>query len=374
MALNLDRLTLYQFDLPLKHRFETSFGVQTARTVLLAKVIGEDGASGWGECTAMEQPLFNHETVESARAVIRDTIVPRLAALKLSRADEVEPALKFIRGNRMAVAAVENAIWDLEAKRLGTPLWRHLGGCRESIETGVSIGLQPTIEQLLAKVEMELAAGYRRIKIKIKPGADLELVKAVRDKHPDILFSVDANSAYSLADAGLFQEMGKYNLLMIEQPLAAGDIVHHAELQSRLETALCLDESITSLYDAETALGQRACRIINIKLGRVGGHSEARRIQSLAADNGIPVWCGGMLETGIGRAHNIAMSTLEGFTLPGDVSASARYWTEDVIEPEVTVAKDGTISVPSGPGIGYAVKESMIEGLSTRTEVFAFRA
>lgn len=373
MTLNIKKLNLIEIEMPLKARFETSFGVQTARTILLAKLTDSNGVSGWSECTAMEQPLFNHETVESARSVIRDTILPALIDRRPTSAAEVEPSLRFIRGNRMAIATVETAMWDLEAKQQGVPLWRHLGGTRDVINTGVSIGLQPSIEQLLAKVELELSSGYQRIKIKIKPGSDIELVKAVRAKYPDILLSVDANSAYDLdKDVELFKQMGAYNLLMIEQPLAAGDIIDHARLQKQITTPLCLDESITKLDDARQALEEDACRIINIKLGRVGGHSEAKRIQAFALERGIPVWCGGMLETGIGRAHNIAVSTLPGYSLPGDVSASARYWAEDIIQPEVTVKSDGTITPPETPGIGFTVKEDLIRKLAVREDEFEF--
>ncbi|HYJ90606.1 MAG TPA: o-succinylbenzoate synthase, partial [Pyrinomonadaceae bacterium] len=259
--------------------------------------------------------------------------------------------------------------WDLEAKLAEKPLWQHLGGTRSEINCGVSIGLQSSIDVLLEKVSREVDSGYQRIKLKIKPGRDMELVKAVREKYPDILLSVDANSAYRLErDVELLKQLDDFDLLMVEQPLAAGDLVDHAKLQRKLKTAICLDESITCLADAKHAIELGACRIINIKLGRVGGHSEAKAIQEHAADNNIPVWCGGMLESGIGRAHNIAMSTLPGFTLPGDVSASARYWDEDIIVPPVVVDSKGKITVPSAPSIGYAVNEDLVEKLTTRRE------
>ena len=269
----------------------------------------------------------------------------------------------------MAVGGVEAAIWDLEAKRGNTSLWQHLGGTRESINCGVSIGIQKSPEILLEKVTHELQSGYQRIKLKIKPGQDIELVKIIRSNFPNILLSVDANSAYRLdRDIAIFEQLDEFGLLMIEQPLAAGDLIDHAKLQKRLKTSICLDESIASFRDAQHALELESCRIINIKLGRVGGHSQAKLIQEFAAKKGVPVWCGGMLEAGIGRAHNIAMSTLPGFTLPGDVSASARYWEEDIIVPPVTVSSEGTINAPTGPGIGYAVNEKKIEELTVRKE------
>jgi O-succinylbenzoate synthase len=274
----------------------------------------------------------------------------------------------------MAVGAVETAIWDLEAKLLDKPLWQYLGGTKNVVSCGVSIGLQKSPEILLEKVARELESGYQRIKIKIKPGHDIELVRAVRKEFPDITLSVDANSAYSLeGDTELLQELDDCNLLMIEQPLSAGDLLDHAKLQQQLKTAICLDESITSLRDARHALELVACRIINIKLGRVGGHASARAIQEHAQLNSVPVWCGGMLESGIGRAHNIAMSTLGGFTLPGDVSASARYWWKDIIEPPVTVTPEGSINVPSAPGIGYEVNEKYIEALTKRSEEISLK-
>jgi O-succinylbenzoate synthase len=269
----------------------------------------------------------------------------------------------------MAKAGVEAAIWDLEAKIAQVPLWQHIKGTRDEISCGVSIGLQSSIEALLDKVSQEVESGYQRIKIKIKPGQDVQLVAAIRQQFPAITLSVDANSAYRLeTDAPLLKQLDDYNLLMIEQPLAPGDLVDHSKLQRELRTPICLDESIVCLANARHAHELGACRIINIKLGRVGGYSEANAIQSFAQAHGVPVWCGGMLEAGIGRAHNIALSTLPGFTLPGDVSASARYWEEDIIEPPVTVSREGTIKAPTGDGIGYEVNEARVEALTVRRE------
>jgi O-succinylbenzoate synthase len=271
----------------------------------------------------------------------------------------------------MAKGAIETALWDLEAKRLRVPLWKHLGGVRKEIECGVSIGIQQTVEGLFEKIEHELASGYRRIKIKIKPGWDLSVVKAVRARFPETTLSVDANSAYTLADVELFRAMDEFGLMMIEQPLDHDDVIDHARLQKELRTPICLDESIRSPANARKAIELGACRVINIKLGRVGGHAEARRIEQICREAGIPVWCGGMLEAGIGRAHNIALSTLAGFNMPGDVSASARYWEEDIIEPAVFVTSQGTITPPEAPGIGYNVNEERIDSLTVRSESFS---
>ena len=369
MKLQLEKIELCEIEMPLKTRFETSFGATTRRRILIVRVRDRSGASGWGECTAMEQPFYNHETIDTAWSIISKFIAPMLASADISSAVEVGDALAAIQDNRMAIGAVETAIWDLEAKKANVPLWQHLGGTKKEVNCGVSIGLQKSPEILLEKVACEVESGYQRIKLKIKPGQDIELVKIVRSHFPDILLSVDANSAYQLErDIKLFEQLDECNLLMIEQPLAAGDLVDHAKLQKHLKTPLCLDESITSLMDARHALELEACRIMNIKLGRVGGHTEARAIQAFAAKYNIPVWCGGMLESGIGRAHNIAMSTLPGFTLPGDVSASARYWEEDIIEPPVVVSPQGTITAPINPGIGYEIKENLIETLAIKRE------
>ena len=367
--LHLERAELREIELPLKSPFETSFGRTTRRRILIVRVFDKSGASGYGECVAGEGPFYNHETVDTAWLITAKYVGPLLRRAGVETAKEVNNALAPIRGNRMAKAGIEAAIWDLEAKLASRPLWQHLGGVREEINCGVSIGLQETTEALIDKVAHELASGYQRIKIKIKPGKDVQLVEAIRKRFPDITLSVDANSAYSLnGDLSLVKQLDQYNLLMIEQPLAPGDLVDHAKLQREIKTPICLDESILSLADARHADELGSCRIINIKLGRVGGHTEVRLIQAYAIEHSIPVWCGGMLEAGIGRAHNIALSTLPGFTLPGDVSASARYWEEDIIEPAVTVSPQGTIKVPTTPGIGYEVNESRIEALTVRQE------
>jgi len=295
-----------------------------------------------------------------------------LVAAKVDSAAQVNDALAPIRENRMAKAGVEAAIWDLAAKLAGLPLWQYIGGTRSKIACGVSIGLQSSVEGLLDKVRCELESGYQRIKIKIKPGQDVQLAEAVRKHFPDITLSVDANSAYRLeTDVPLLKRLDDYNLLMIEQPLTPGDLLDHSKLQRELRTPICLDESIVCLANARHAHELDACRIINIKLGRVGGFKEAKAIHAFAQESLMPVWCGGMLEAGIGRAHNIALSTLPGFTLPGDVSASARYWDEDIIEPPVTVSDEGTINAPMGHGIGFQVNEPRIESLTVRRETIS---
>lgn len=368
MRLNLERIELREIELPLKWPFETSFGRTTRRRIMIVRVFDKSGAFGYGECTAPEDPYYNHETIDTAWIIISNYVTPLLSAALIERAEEVRDALTRIRGNRMAKGAVETAIWDLEAKLLQKPLWQHLGGTLSEIACGVSIGLQQSTDALLDKVAREVEAGYQRIKIKIKPRQDVALVEAIRKKFPRIRLSVDANSAYSLADIDLLKRMDEYELMMMEQPLAPGDLLDHAKLQSEINTPICLDESILTVDDTRHAHELGSCRIINCKLGRVGGHAEARSIQEFCAMRSTPVWCGGMLESGIGRAHNIAMSTLPGFTLPGDVSASARYWEEDVIEPPVTVSPQGTITAPVGVGIGYAVNEARVESLAKRRE------
>jgi len=365
--MRLRKITLREIHIPLIAPFETSFGSTSLRRILLVEA-DVDGISGWGECTAGENPYYSYETVETARHIIRDFLWPMLKGRELNAAAEVFDLLAQVRGHNMAKAAVEIAIWDAEAKQKNLPLAKLLGGAREEISSGVSIGIQPSIEVLIAKVEKELAAGYQRVKIKIKPGNDVEPARALRQRFPRLRLMVDANSAYSLEDALLLQQLDQFFLIMIEQPLGYDDLYSHAALQRQLETPICLDECIHDIEHARAAIEIAACKIINMKLGRVGGHTAARRIHDLCQSKSIPVWCGGMLESGIGRAHNIAMSTLPNFTLPGDVSASRRYWSEDIIEPEVEVTPKGTIRVPTAPGIGYAPRLDRIEALTKQRE------
>ena len=367
--MRLERVELREIELPLKAPFETSFGRVARRRILLVRVFASGGMSGYGECVAGDTPFYNHETIDTAWLMTTKYIVPLLEAARITRAGQVRDALAPIRENRMAKGGVEAAIWDLEAKIAEQPLWRYLGGTQAEIACGVSIGLQDSTEALLDKVSGELESGYQRIKIKIKPGKDTQLVEAIRRRFPDVTLSVDANSAYSLeTDCLLLKQLDEFDLLMIEQPLAPGDLVDHAKLQRGLKTSICLDESIVNLASAQHALELGACRIINIKLGRVGGYSEAKDIQAFAQAHQVPVWCGGMLEAGIGRAHNIALSTLPGFTLPGDVAASHRYWDQDIVEPPVTVSRAGTITAPPGHGIGLEVNEAFVDTLTVRRE------
>jgi O-succinylbenzoate synthase len=356
--------------LPLVHFFETSFGRTTERRIVLVRVLDRDGAQGWGECTAGEGPFYSEEWTEDAWSTLETFLAPMLIGREVERAADVFELMQQVRGHRMAKAALETACWDLEATRAGLPLWQHLGGIHREIPCGVSIGIQDSPEMLFEKIERELDAGYQRIKIKIKPGWDVKIVEQVRARFSDIQLMADANSAYRLSDAALLKSLDGSDLMMIEQPLAHDDILDHAKLQEQLRTPICLDESIHTPDDARHAIEMKACRIINLKLGRVGGHEEARRVERVCHERGVPVWCGGMLESGIGRAHNIAMATLAGFILPGDVSASARYWAEDVIEPPVTVTSRGTIIAPDEPGIGYRVNRARIDAVTVRREIF----
>ena len=365
--MRIDAVVLRELHLPLLRPFETSFGATRNRRVLLAEVHSE-GLVGWGECTASEHPYFSGESTDTAWAVLLHELGPMLAASQPEHGGDCPKILKQVRANRMAKATLENAIWDLEAQREGVPLSRLLGGVREMIPCGVSLGIQPSIAELMETIERELAAGYQRIKLKCKPGWDMEVFEKVRERWPNILLSCDPNSAYRLRDTDHVVGFDAFRMLMIEQPMWHDDFYFHALLQKRLETPICLDESIHNRRDALAAIEMDSCRIINIKLGRVGGFSEAIAVHNVAQERGIPVWCGGMLETGIGRAHNIALSTLENFSLPGDVSASARYWTEDIVEPEITVSAKGEITVPDAPGRGYEVKRDLVERLTVRKE------
>lgn len=360
-------IELREIRLPLIHFFETSFGRTTERRIILVRVADNDGAEGWGECTAGEGPFYSEEWTETAWATLKDFLAPMCIG-KMQHASSVYDLMKRVRGHRMAKAAIETACWDLEAKRAGAPLWQHLGGVHKEIPCGVSIGIQESPEALLEKIGNELAAGYQRIKIKIKPGWDAEIVRRVRAQFPDILLMCDANSAYTLADVSLFKSLDEFQLMMIEQPLAYTDMFDHAQLQRQIRTPICLDESVRTVEDATHAIELGACRVINVKLGRVGGHTRAKQVEAAAREQNIPVWCGGMLESGIGRAHNIAMATAAGFTLPGDVSSSARYWEEDIIEPPVTVTSNGTITAPHHPGIGFEIKRARIDNLTVRAQ------
>ena len=367
MGFKIDAIYLRELNLPLVRPFQTSFGITKDRRVVLAEVHSE-GLIGWGECTAGEHPHFSEESVDSVWQVISEELGPMLAASSPENGGQCPRIMSLVRGNRMAKATLENAIWDLEAQREGISLSHLLGGVRAIIPCGVSIGIQSSIGETLDVIGREVAAGYQRVKLKCKPGWDVEVFDQVRNRFPEITLSCDANSAYRLKDADHLASFDGFNLLMVEQPLWYDDFYYHSMLQKRLNTPICLDESIRNRRDALAAIEMESCRIINIKLGRVGGFSEAIAVHNAAYERGIPVWCGGMLESGIGRSHNIALSSLENFTLPGDVSASQRYWAEDIIEPEVTVSKQGEIVISDTPGRGYEVRTDLVERLTVRKQ------
>jgi len=353
--------------MPLVHFFETSFGRTYSRRILLVTVHCE-GVEGWGECVVGEDPYYSSEWIESAWPTLTHYLIPPLLGKRIESGRECPALLAKVSGHRMAKAGLEDALWEAEAIQRKLPLWKLLGGTRAEIPCGVSIGIQDSVEQLLDKIQIELAAGYRRIKVKVKPGWDVNILERIRSRWADITLSCDANSAYTLDQVEHLRKFDQFHLLMIEQPLWNDEIYYHARLQKELRTAICLDESIVSARSAAFAVESGACRIINVKVGRVGGFSEALAIHDLCQAHNIPVWCGGMLETGIGRAQNIALSTLANFSLPGDVSASKRYWKEDIIEPEVEVSPQGMIAVSDKPGTGYAVKAELIEKLTVRKE------
>lgn len=374
MAFRIDQVVLRHLRMPLVHFFETSFVRTTERDIILVEV-RSDGLSGWGEVTAGENPFYNEEWTDAAWLILKNYAVPRVLGRELESPDDVYPLTRHIRGHNMARGGLEVAVWDLEARRRNVPLWSAIGGgARKSIPCGVSIGVQDSVPQLLEKIQRELDAGYQRIKMKIKPGWDVDVVREVRNAFPTIRLMVDANSAYTLADAPRLRALDEFHLMMIEQPLAHDDIIDHAELQRQLNTPICLDECIRTAHHAEQAIRLGACRIINIKLGRMGGFAESKRLHDVAQRAGIPVWCGGMLEAGIGRAHNIALSTLPNFVMPGDVSASRRYWKKDIISPEVEVTSSGEIVVRDQPGFGYDLDFDEIRTVSVREETITEKA
>jgi o-succinylbenzoate synthase len=366
--MKIDAITIRELAMPLVHHFETSFGRIYERRVMLVTVHCAGGLDGWGECVAGEQPFYSEESVETAWEIIARYVAPMVLGRTIAAGKDFPRYVEKVRGNRMAKAAVENAVWDAEAVERDQPLWKLLGGSRSEIACGVSIGIQDTVEQLLEKIATELAAGYRRIKVKVKPGWDIDVLRRIRERWPNILLSCDANSAYRLDDFAHLERFDDFGLLMIEQPLWHDDIYFHAHLQKRIKTAICLDESIHHERDAQVAAELGACKIVNIKVGRVGGFSSAVSVHDLCKRHGIANWCGGMLESGIGRAHNIALSTLDNFTLPGDVSASKRYWKEDIVEPEVEVSAEGLIHVTDTPGRGYRLREDLIDKLTVRKQ------
>ena len=367
--MRIERLELRLLRLPLVHFFETSFGRSHDRLFILATVFGE-GEEGWGECVAEEGPFYSSETTETAWHIIADFIAPRVIGVPFEHPRLILPALAGIRGHRMAKAAIEMAAWDLFARQQQVPLARALGGTRIRIESGVSIGIQDSLDQLMRTVETELAAGYRRIKIKIKPGWDIAAVRAVRARFGGIRLMADANAAYRVEDAEHLRTLDEYDLMMIEQPLGYDDVLDHARLQKHIATPICLDESIHDAKTAAEAIDLGACRIINVKPGRVGGHGESIALHDACAARHVPVWHGGMLESGIGRAHNIHLASLPNFSLPGDIAASKRYYVPDLIDPPVDVAPDGTIGVPEGKGIGVTIARARVDAATLRRSSF----
>ncbi|MFZ0731051.1 MAG: o-succinylbenzoate synthase [Candidatus Sulfotelmatobacter sp.] len=367
--MKIEAVTLREIHMPLVHFFETSFGRTYSRRILLVTVHCE-GIDGWGECVVGEDPFYSSEWIESAWPTLRSYLIPMLLGKRMDSARECPALLAKVTGHRMSKAGLENALWEADAIQKQQPLWKLLGGTRTQIPCGVSIGIQDSVEQLLEKIQIELAAGYRRIKVKVKPGWDVNVLERIRSRWADITLSCDANSAYTLDEVEHLRKFDQFNLLMIEQPLWNDEIYYHTRLQKQLRTAICLDESIINARSAAFAVETGACRIINIKVGRVGGFSEAIKVHDVCQSHKVPVWCGGMLETGIGRGQNIALSTLQNFSLPGDVSASKRYWKEDIIDPEVEVSPEGMIAISDKPGTGYRIKTDLIEKLTVRKETF----
>jgi len=362
--MKIERAVLREIPLRLKEFFEISSGGSQDRRVLLLTLHAE-GLVGWSECVASADPSYSYETTDTAWHVLTDFILPGVVGTELGRPEDVLRPVDWIRGHGMAKASVEMAAWDIAARAEGVSLSEKLGGTREAVAVGVSVGLKPTDEALHEQVRGFVEDGYARVKIKIKPGRDVEMLSGLRTRFPDVDFMADANSAYRLSDAPRLEELDQLDLMMIEQPLRYDDFLEHARLQELIETPVCLDESIKSVGDARLALELGSCRIINIKPGRVGGHGESRRIHDTMRAAERPVWCGGMLESGIGRAHNVALASLPGFALPGDISASRRYWERDIVSPEFEV-EQGLMRVPTDPGIGVEVDEERIEALTTR--------
>ncbi len=363
--MRIERVELFLVRLPLKRPYETSMAVETHETHVIVRV--EDaGAVGWAESVANETPWYSGETPSTVWVLLEEVLIPHLLGKAFDHPRDVAASLAWVRDARMAKASIEMAVWDLAAKQAGTSLSHFIGGTRDRILCGVAIGLHPSIDLLLARIEEELQGGYQRVKLKIKPGKDVAIAEAVRARYPDLPFMLDANSAYSLADAGVFERIDATRPTMIEQPLAHDDMIDHAVLQRRIRTPICLDESIRHAEDARKAIEIGATRIVNIKAGRVGGLAEAIRVHDTCRERGVPVWCGGMLEMGIGRAHNVHLASLPGFSLPGDVAASQRYFATEIIGQPFEVEADGTMRVPAGPGIGVMVLEADIRRLALR--------
>ncbi|WCK56585.1 o-succinylbenzoate synthase [Aneurinibacillus sp. Ricciae_BoGa-3] len=370
--MKVEKIVLRRMKMKLKSPFQTSFSTQYDRDFIIIEVHTAYHV-GFGECVVSWAPYYNEETVITAWHMLEDFLIPLVLNKEITHPGQVDEIFSPIRRNNMAKAGLEGAFWDLYAKQSGQSLAQALGGTKDKIEVGVSIGIQEDMESLFQLVEQYLGQGYRRMKIKIKPGHDVEVLFALRKRFGNVPMMADANSAYSLEDMDVFTKLDELGLMMIEQPLGYDDIIDHAKLQAKIKTPICLDESIHSCEDARKAIEMGSTRVINIKIGRVGGLSEAKRIHDLCQQHNVPVWCGGMLESGIGRAHNIALTSLPNFLLPGDTSGSSRYWEEDVVDPEVTVSANGTIEVPKGPGIGYTPVAERLKKYTTAEKVFTVK-
>lgn len=365
--MRIEAVELRVVELPLRFPFETSFGREEAKCAVLVAAYA-DGLVGWGEAPVMRAPLYNEETVETAWHVLRDFLVPAVLGSAIEHPREVAARWSRVRRHHMAKAGLEAALWDLYAQQQGVSLRHLLGGVRDRVEVGVSLGIEPTVVDLMRRVESFIAQGYRRVKIKIRPGWDVEVVRQLRRHFPQLPLQVDANSAYTLEDAATFQEMDDFNLLMVEQPLGEDDLVDHAKLQARLRTPVCLDESVVHPEDARKAIELGSCRVVNIKPARLGGLAAAVETHRVCAERGVPVWCGGMLETGIGRLANLAVASLPNFRFPGDLSASDRYFVEDLIDPPVVLERDGTVRVPEDAGVAPRVRLDRVERATVRRE------
>ncbi|MFJ8261052.1 o-succinylbenzoate synthase [Rummeliibacillus sp. NPDC094406] len=367
--MKIQEITIRQMKMKMKAPFTTSFGTFYDKEFLLLEVIDECGNKGWGESVAFDAPWYNEETYKTNWIMLEDFLIPLVKGTEIEHPDEINELFASIRKNNMAKSALEGAVWDLYAKRTNQTLASALGGDNKKIEVGISIGIQNSIDELLALIDEYVNEGYKRIKVKIKPGWDVDVIRAIRERFPEVPLMADANSAYCLEDADLLKQLDEFNLTMIEQPLASDDIIDHATLQKQLKTPICLDESIHSLEDARKAIDLGSCGIINIKIGRVGGLTESKKIHDYCESKEIPVWCGGMLESGIGRAHNVALTTLSNFIMPGDTAGSDRYWDQDIINPEVTV-ENGYIKVPDKAGIGYEPNLELIEKFTVEKRVY----
>lgn len=365
----IKEIVLYKVNMEMKNPFKTSYGTTKDRTFLIVEAIDEHGVSGWGECVTSDEPLYLEEFTNAAQLMLEEHLIPLVVGTNIDHPNEVTEIFRPFKRNNLAKSAIDGAVWDLYAKRANKSLSACLGGTLSEIDVGVSLGIEKNIADLLAIIDEKIKEGNKRIKVKIQPGQDIDVLQAIRETYPDLPLMADANAAYTLDDLDVMKAMDRFNLMMIEQPLRAGDLIDHATLQKSITTPVCLDESITSYEDARQAIDIGSCQIINLKISRVGGLTESIRIHNLCEQNNIPLWCGGMLEAGIGRAHNIAISSLANFTLPGDTAASAKYWHQDIIEPEV-VTHHGVLQVPKEKGIGYEVDRDELERVTIAKKRF----